>query len=105
MVYLGPVYLPHTEIYTHLSLEGAVERCEEVRAREECQNPPLYQSALRVLVLEENIFFQYFHCKQALAPSLLCQQHLHKNREKRGSYLSNMSPKNDKRATLCHQTA
>lgn len=71
--------------YTHLSLEGTVEGCEEVRPRGERQHPLLYQGALRVLVLEENVFFQHFDGEQALAASLLCQQHLHRHREWRES--------------------
>ena len=87
VVHLGPAHLPHTQTCTHLSLEGAVEGCEEVRARGERQDPPLHQSALGVLVLEENVFFQDLNCKQTLAASLLCQQHLCSNRERRESYL------------------
>lgn len=67
---------PHTSTHTHLSLEGAVERCEEVRAGGQRQDSPLHQGALCVFVLEENVFLQYFHRKETLAASLLRQQHL-----------------------------
>lgn len=70
--------------HTHLRLEGAVERREEVRARGERQDPPLHQGALRVLVLEENVFLQHLHGEQTLAASLLRQQHLSAGKQTEG---------------------
>lgn len=61
---------------THLGLEGAVEGGEEVRAGGERQHPLLHHGALRVLVLEEDVLLQHLDGKEALAASLLGQQHL-----------------------------
>lgn len=83
------MHLVHAQTDAHLSLEGAVERCEEVRARGKSQDPPLHQGALRVLVLEENVFLQHFDGEQPLAASLLCQQHLYRRRERRERYCNN----------------
>lgn len=85
MAHLRPTpcaFSTHTQMYTHLSLEGAIERCEEVWARGESQDPPLHQGALCVFVLEENVFLQHLHRKQTLAASLLRKQHLCSNTER-----------------------
>lgn len=85
MVHVGASTCTHT----HLSLEGTVERCEEVRTRGQGQHPLLHHGALRVLVLEEDVFLQHFYCKQPLAASLFCQQHLEgRFQEQQNLYIS-----------------
>lgn len=47
-----------------------------MRAGGERQHPLLHHGALRVLVLEEDVLLQHLDGKEALAASLLGQQHL-----------------------------
>ncbi|TNN81076.1 hypothetical protein EYF80_008732 [Liparis tanakae] len=69
--------------------EGRKELLDYIRCVRLFELADYLNSALGVLVLEENVFLQHFDGEQTLAASLLRQQHLSGDGERRGSYCNN----------------
>lgn len=82
---------------SHLGLEGAVERGEEVGAGGERQHPLLHHGALCVLVLEEDVLLQHLDGEEALVASFLGQQHLQSGGEEGGGAVNMPAIKKNRR--------